>query len=162
MVTQRTHSIFAQLIFFFILCFQAEASLNILQDSLEDLKAERKVDLATFKGKPSILTFFQPGCERCHQLIKILQCIDQKYPGKFNIIYLGIFADKTQLKKAITDFQIPYPAFFASEELLKKVSRVKYTPYTIITNENGELSGTIGGGLPCKNLENYLKIQKVI
>ena len=162
MVTQRTYSILTQLIFFFVLCFQAEASLDLLQGSVEDLKADRKIDLSIYKGKPSILTFFQPGCESCHRLIKIFQCIDEKYPGKFNILYFGIFADKVKLTKAITEFQIPYPAYYASQELLKKISRVKYTPYTIITNENGELSGTIGGGLPCKNLENYLKIQKVL
>jgi thiol-disulfide isomerase/thioredoxin len=162
MVTQRSYSIFTQLVFFFLLISKAEASLDLLQGKLEDLKSDGTIDLSIYKGKPTILTFFQPGCEGCHRLIKIFQCIDEKYPRKFNIIYLGTFADKSKLTKAIADFKIPYPTYLAGEAFMKNVGGIKYTPYTLITDENGNLKGKIGGGLPCKNLEKYLQTQKVI
>jgi thiol-disulfide isomerase/thioredoxin len=162
MVTKRTYSVFTQIIFLVSLISNVEASSNLLEGKVEDLKTGKTIDLKNFKGKPAILTFFQSGCERCHQLVKIFQCIDELYPKKFNIIYFGIFSDKKKLAKTIEEYKIPYPAYYASESYKKNAGDIKYTPYTLITNERGESRGRIGGGLPCKNLEDYLKFQKVL
>jgi thiol-disulfide isomerase/thioredoxin len=162
MVTKRAYSIFTKIIFVVSLITNVEASSNLFKGSVEDLKTGKIIDLKTFRGKPAIITFFQSGCERCHQQVKIFECLNELYPQKFNIIYLGIFSEKKKLVRTIEDYKIPNPAYYASESYLKNVGGIKYTPFTLISDENGESRGKFGGSLPCKKLEDYLKLQKVI
>ncbi|MFZ4713356.1 MAG: TlpA family protein disulfide reductase [Bacteriovoracaceae bacterium] len=118
--------------------------------------------LSDFKGQPTFYSFFQPGCESCHKQALSFQCLEQKFPQKLKVIYIGTFADSKMLLREVNKSKLVYQALESDENFLKAIGGVKYTPYTLVTNAQGDLVTKIPGSYSCQQFVSLVNEKKLL
>ncbi len=105
------------------------------------LARDNPVDQARDSGKPSLVDFGATGCGPCDRMTPILEDLEDKYPGKRNVLFVHV-CEKQILGAKYGIQTIPvqvffdkdgrevfrHTGFFPQDEIEKKLAEMGVTP----------------------------------
>ncbi|MDH7448167.1 TlpA family protein disulfide reductase [Aquimarina sp. 2201CG14-23] len=106
-----------------------------LQD--ENLK---KVSLADYKGKKTLLVFSQPSCPYCIDFYPVLNTFQDKKED-VNVVIMQLNSDAKENKKYKKQYGIEVPILAATNTELANY-KIRTTPTSVLLDENGKVYRT--------------------
>jgi thiol-disulfide isomerase/thioredoxin len=114
---------------------------------LDDMNG-RKVDLASFKGKPLVLNLWATWCGPCRLETPQLVSLAEKYKAQ-GLTIIGISTDdKAEDVKAFADeFKVTYPMLvgLGHDAWLQRLGYVGTLPFSLLVDKSGNVVGQITG-----------------
>lgn len=133
--------------------------LPLPEFSLPDLQ-EKTHSISEWQGKIRIINFWATWCPPCLKEIPIFMQLQQEYADK-NVQFIGIaIDDPASVEDYLSFMAINYPILMAPAEgglLAKQLGNVvNAIPYTVIVNQNNEITFRHPGELSKELIENQL------
>lgn len=122
---------------------QAEG-FSLLDYRLSSLKTEEMVDLHRYRGKPLYITFYKSECSWCGKQLAAFETLMKKgYGAKINVVAVALGGDTGRLRAMAR--QVRFAGVLASDRLLNDIGGVRVTPYTLVTDAEGNFKTKIVG-----------------
>ncbi len=103
---------------------------------VKSLTSAETKKLSSLQKPPSLILLFQSNCQACKKQIKDLYCLEDK-------IRIQLFASQgseKELQREYLGFHVDYPAFYASEDILKALDiREDSTPQILYQGEDKKM-----------------------
>lgn len=112
---------------------------------LKSLVGVERVDLRAFSGLPSALMFFEPECAWCYRQVKAFNRLQAVCPGHFQPLAIGVNGSRRALRAEVQRFKPEFPAFQSSAALTRVVGEIPGTPFTLLSDANGQPLGWLRG-----------------
>ncbi len=118
-----------------------------------------------YEGKIVLINFWATWCKPCIEEMPSFNNLVQKYKDKFIII--GILFERNKDKKELNDFikkyKIKFPITFGDENfrIAKAFDDVSMIPESFLFNKNGKLVKKFIGKIEEKDLEFFIKNDKL-
>lgn len=122
----------------------AADDIDLLKYELRDLQSEQLQRLDQFRGKTTLVMFFEPECPFCFKQTKILNGI-QRECADFQAIGVGVNGSRRDLQEEIRHLDPSFPAYQVNAELQKEVGKVEGTPMMLVADKNGLYSSHLRG-----------------
>lgn len=106
-----------------------------------DLSGGKKVQLDKFRGKPVVISFFEPDCPWCFKQLKVIKTLHQGCESQFQPIAMGINGTAPNLRSLIARAKPGFPALQASSRFMASIGGVPATPVTVLIGKDSRLSG---------------------
>ncbi|MEC4726130.1 thioredoxin family protein [Shewanella sp. D64] len=119
----------------------------------ENLTSHKVENLQKLKGKPTLMMFFEPQCSWCFKQGKAFNRLLQQCPTAVNIVALGSHGDKVTLRRELWRMKLNFPGYLVGKTMMGELGALPATPMTLITDENGNLSGYLRG---------YIKLEQLL
>ncbi len=125
---------------------------NILaQNYARSLTDVETLNIDSLSKELTIAVIFQPDCHACKNQMSELNCLKDKY----KIILFGAFATEKKLRQEYRKLRTNLPAFYANNEVLKKIKVTQnLTPQIINLTEQPTIVSL--GFESCENLKAQL------
>lgn len=119
----------------------------------------RQVELAQYLGKPLVLNFWATWCAPCVKEMPDLDMLHKKHDG---VNFVGLAVDTpVNVQKFGTKVQVSYPLLIAGHggiQLMRDLGNKQGgLPFTVVFNENGQLSHKILGQVKPDELDRFIK-----
>ena len=107
------------------------------------------VNLADFKGQPTVIHFWATWCPYCKKLQPELNRLGKKYKDKsVNVVAISIWEDEGAMPQAVIDDRGHDFITLINGDKVADSYRVKGTPTTIFIDKNGEVIGASSASDP--------------
>ena len=113
------------------------------------------LDLATLRGRPVVLLFFEPGCHWCLKQMEVLSELAKPY--NLRVVAVGVHGTPRELRRWAGRSASSFPLTIATPELLDAVRGIPATPYLLMTDERGRLTRRFRGFANCTTLQLVLE-----
>ncbi|MGI9229199.1 MAG: TlpA family protein disulfide reductase [Gammaproteobacteria bacterium] len=133
-----------------------EKTPSILGFRLLNLDSAEVESLQQFKGKPTLMTFFQPDCNWCLRQFRVLNRLHQRCGTAINLLAVGVNGNRRELKQELLRLRPGFSAYQANAGLMESLGRMPATPFAIEANAAGHFTGWTQGYLPQQQLEAAL------
>lgn len=110
---------------------------DVLGYQLRSLNNPSTESLAQYRGKTSVLMFFEPECPFCFKQAKILNQI-QTECADFQAIGIGVNGNRQDLLDELRHLELTFPAYQINAALQADVGKVEGTPMMIVANKLGQ------------------------
>lgn len=134
------------------LLLTAWPSLALAQEKFKDFKLEtldgKKVTLADYANKATLVSFFFPTCPYCNASIPHVEKIHQQYKDKgLTVVWVNVVPyEARKLPKWIQDHQVTIPILKgASQASLQRDYKLKMTPTHYLLDKNANILFTSAG-----------------
>lgn len=125
---------------------QATAAVDDwLAYTLKSLATARSVSLAQYRGKPVLMSFFEPECPWCFRQLQDLQVLHASCPDSFQPLALGVNGERRDLRQIFARTRASFPAYIASPRMLADIGGVPATPITVLVDASGAAVGAVRG-----------------
>jgi len=136
---------------------RADVAPSLLAYELKRLDVPEREALGRYRGRPVLMVFFEPECNWCFRQVRAVHALQERCPGNFQALAVGVNASRSGLKKELRRLRLDFPAFEASPALLESIGGgVPATPFTLIGDATGAYLGWTRGYLPEDALESFL------
>lgn len=149
-----------RLIFIALCCLYSQvqaAPLSLLDFHLPNIKEEGTLSLEQYRGKLLLLSFFEPNCRWCYRQMKVFNQVSRNCSHKIQPVAIGINGPAPKLRKEIRKAKVEFPALVATHELLSAVGKVPATPWTLVTDQNGNIVATLRGYMAAEKLNRLFE-----
>ena len=123
----------------------------------ENLVTHQQENFQHVEGKPSLLMFFEPECPWCLKQGKAFNQLLSQCPNAINIVALASHGNKSALRKAAWKMKLHFPAYLASQTMMKSLGPLPATPITLIIDDSGHLHSLLRGYVKLAQLLPQLK-----
>ncbi len=132
----------------------ASGQPSLLDFELKSLEAPETHHLERYAGAPVLMVFFKPDCSWCFRQVRAFNT----YMETCNVtpIAVGVNGDRRALKKAVRTLRPNFPAYQASAGLLAALGEVPATPFTLVSQPDGEFATWLRGYIPLERLSREL------
>ena len=121
----------------------AEAPAFALPDATGKL-----VDLASLRGRPTVLNFFATSCGPCAAELPLLAAVQQRYGSALQTVLIGVLAAPGELTTFTTaNGGALLPALADQQGTAARAYHVGLVPMTIVLDGNGRVSASLVGEL---------------
>jgi len=109
----------------------------------------RMINLASWKGKPVILRFWDTECKYCRADTPVFNQYYQKYKEKgLKVVYINTGKESIDVvSEFISDLKIPFPVVMEKGEEVAVLFNVRIVPQTVIINPEQTIVAAILGGV---------------
>jgi peroxiredoxin len=121
-----------------LLAFATRAEVDILDYTLRDLATSSDVSLADFRGRLSILMFFEPDCPYCFRQARALDALLATCPD-IQPIAIGVNGDRAALQKEMRRMRAEFPVLQIDAHFQADLGKVVATPLLLLSDRNGML-----------------------
>ncbi len=139
----------------FALSAVADEPGSLLDFELRSLEQPGRQSLSQYQGAPVLMMFFEPGCSWCYRQFKVLDKLHNECPG-INSLAVGVNGSRRDLLAEYQRIKPAFPAYQASGRLLTAIGGVPATPFTLITDSQGQPLGWLRGYMPEDELRPLL------
>lgn len=129
---------------------QAFSSPDEIQ--LPSLRSKTTINMADFKDKVVLLSFFEPNCPWCHRQMRVFNQIQSECHERLQPLSVGIHGTDQKLKSELRRAKVQYPAVKGTPALIQLTGEINATPWTLIFGPNRQLLVTWRG---------YMKFEKI-
>ena len=129
---------------------QAYSSFNYIE--LPSLTDKSSVNIADYRDKVLLVSFFEPECPWCHRQMKVFNRVLTECSNLLQPLSVGINGSEQKLRPELRRAKVKYAAVKGTPELLKLTGEIPATPWTLIFGPKGQLLGTWQG---------YLKFEQI-
>ncbi|MEJ2499985.1 MAG: TlpA disulfide reductase family protein [Campylobacterales bacterium] len=130
-------------------------NFSLLDYRLETLKGTKTVDLNAYRGKPLYLTFFKTECRWCAKQLSAFEKVVQSEAGTtIHVVAVALGNDTGRLQKMAE--RVSFETVRASEKLLHDIGGVSMTPYTLVTDAEGNFKTKIVGYQNSESLKDII------
>jgi peroxiredoxin len=117
-----------------------EARPDVLGYRMQALPGAEVVDLATFRGRPGVLFFFEPGCVWCRRQARLLNELPERcYGPDLQVLGVGIRGSRAALLDEARTLRARFPVFEASPALAGDLGAATATPLLIVFGADGRI-----------------------
>ncbi len=113
--------------------------------ALPSLSGPETIELADYRGRFLLLTFFEPDCGWCLRQLRALESLQGRCGDGLQPLAAGVRGRDLALRKELRRARVTFPAGRASGELLALVGEVPATPWTLLLGPAGEVVATLRG-----------------
>jgi cytochrome c biogenesis protein CcmG, thiol:disulfide interchange protein DsbE len=117
----------------------------------------RTISLKKFRGRVVLLNFWGTWCPPCQAEIPAFRRLQDEYRGRLEILGAAVFSSDADVHQFYKDYQINYPVFMGSYDLMDKYGRVSAIPTTFLINKKGEIAQKIVGSRSQAQYEEMIK-----
>jgi hypothetical protein len=128
---------------------------------LGDLRSGEIRSLEGYRGTPSFLVFFEPGCPWCVKQMRALEELGAACPGRIQTLTAGVHGNLPEYRRLIRVAGTEHPAFVASDRLVAAIGGVPATPYTLFLDRKGRPTHRLRGLVPAPELRTWLAEQGI-
>jgi thiol-disulfide isomerase/thioredoxin len=114
------------------------AVVDMLQYVLRDLRTTGEVDLADYRGKISLLMFFEPDCEYCLRETRVLNTLVADCPG-LQPIAIGVNGSRAALQQHMRRMRTDFPVAQINEQFQADIGEIIGTPLLLLSDRDGAL-----------------------
>lgn len=106
-----------------------------------------QVSLEAYRGKPVLLSFFEPACSWCVRQLRDLAVLQQQCGAAIQVVALGVHGRKPALERVLarSGARGRLTAALASPSLLSAIGGVPATPYTLVIDADGRFETLLRG-----------------
>lgn len=123
--------------------------------SLTDLN-DNPIHTADYKGKIVLVNFWAAWCVPCRKEIPEFVRLQEKYPGKIQIIGISLDDSASELRKFYRTQQINYPIVQGDLKIADAYGGILGLPTTYIIDEEGRIRGQQVGSTNFAKLEQQI------
>ncbi len=117
----------------------------------------KTISLASLKGRPVVLRFFEPDCRYCKADTAVFSKYYQQYHDKgLEIIYIDVSPDTNLVKSFIKELHIPFPVIQDMKGKIAAEYLVKVVPQAIVLSPDLKIEGAMMGGVSEAELKDLL------
>ena len=116
----------------------ALAAVDMLSYVLRDLRTTDTVDLESYRGKISLLMFFEPDCEYCLREARVLNTLLADCQG-LQPIAIGINGSRNALQEHMRRMRADFPVLQINEQFQDDIGEVIGTPLLLLSDHDGAL-----------------------
>lgn len=106
----------------------------------------KTIQLDQFRGKPLLLSFFKTtDCPPCVDQLDVLTKISKQY-GKSRLSVLALVhqradsgSSREDIEKLLKAEGVPYPAAYATEDMVEAYGKSKIVPYNVYITRSGKI-----------------------
>jgi peroxiredoxin len=133
--------------FFYILGFILFLQFNLQAQSIKNLRLKtvnnKRIDINEYLNKgPIVISFWSSWCNSCQEKLKELKAVYDKYE-KQGLIILAISVDSprslSKVRIAVKKFKLPYIFLIDPNGEQSKKLQVNEFPYTLLSNNIGNV-----------------------
>lgn len=128
---------------------------------LGDLRSGEIRTLEGYRGTPTFLVFFEPGCPWCVKQMRALEELGAACPGRIQTLTAGVHGNLPEYRRLIRMAGTDHPAFVASDRLVAAIGGVPATPYTLFLDRKGQPTHRLRGLVPAPELRTWLAAQGI-
>jgi hypothetical protein len=116
------------------------AGPDLLGYRLQALPGAEVVDLASFRGRPGVLFFFEPGCVWCRRQARRLNELPERCDGPDpQVLGVGIRGSRAALLDEARTLRARFPVFEASPALASDLGAATATPLLLVFGSDGRV-----------------------
>lgn len=116
---------------------EAEAMvIDLMHYTVSDLRTGEPSTLDVFRGKPTVLLIFEPGCRYCARQSRILNRMLATCDN-LQAVGLGFNGSRRRLLDFQDDLSPDFPAFMAEAELVYDMGEIVITPVLMLADSAG-------------------------
>ncbi|MAI90186.1 hypothetical protein [Ponticaulis sp.] len=152
---------------FVCLFLGASASIGFADDAGPQSRAEgiyalpatplnNAPDFETLSGNITLLVLFQPNCPWCELQFRTLEDFKQNRASWLQVAAVSRSGSLSALLRELDDYDIEFPAYQSSEELLRGLVFTPGTPCLYLIGPEGGLGQTACGRLSSDELTRFL------
>ena len=116
----------------------ALAAVDMLSYLLRDLRTTDDIDLESYRGKISLLMFFEPDCEYCLREARVLNTLLADCPG-LQPVAIGINGSRSALQQHMRRMRADFPVLQINEQFQDDIGEVIGTPLLLLSDHDGAL-----------------------
>lgn len=133
-----------------------DTGVSVSGDSIEILKSGAMARIKEeHQGKVLLVNFFASWCPPCRAETPDFVKVYGEEKERFSIVGLSTDADKDDIAKFISEFNVNYPVYMSDQSLSMEFG-ISTIPTSIIYGPDGKLIDIIVGGIPEKDLKNII------
>lgn len=110
--------------------------IDIMHYTLHDLHTGEPVALDDFRGKPTFLLVFEPGCRYCARQSRIFNRMLESCDS-FQVIAVGVNGSRRSLLDDLDMLRPRFPAVMADAELSYDLGEIVITPVMMLADAKG-------------------------
>lgn len=115
------------------------AGPDVLGYRMQVLPGADVVDLASFRGRPGVLFFFEPGCVWCRRQARLLNELPQRCGPGLQVLGVGIRGSRAALLDEARTLRARFPVFEASPALAGDLGVATATPLLLVFGSDGRV-----------------------
>jgi len=110
--------------------------IDLMHYAVNDLRTGEETQLDAFRGKPTFLLVFEPGCIYCARQSRIFNRMLETCDS-FQVVAIGVNGTRRRLLDDLDMLQPRFPAFMAGEEFAYELGEVVITPVMLLADARG-------------------------
>ncbi len=103
------------------------------------------VTLDEYRGKVVLLNFWGTWCPPCKAEIPAFERMAVEHRENLEVVGAAVFSSEAKVLQFCADFQVNYPVFMGSYELMEKYGKVSAIPTTFIIDKKGRIVDLVIG-----------------
>jgi len=124
--------------------------------SLTDLNGD-PIHTSSYRGKILLVNFWAAWCVPCRQEIPEFISLQEKYPGKVQIIGISLDDNESELRKFYKTQRINYPIVQGNLKIADAYGGILGLPTTYIIDAQGRIRGHQVGSTNFSKLDQQIK-----
>lgn len=110
--------------------------IGLLHYPVIDLRTGETGTLESFRGAPTVLLVFEPGCRFCARQSRILNAMLDECTN-LNAVAVGVNGSRRRLLDDLEMLRPAFPAFAAGDELAYDLGEIVITPVMLVADAAG-------------------------
>ena len=125
--------------------------------TVSDMKGQ-ELHLASWKGNPVILRFWDTECKYCRADTPVFNQYFEQYKDQgLKVVYINTGKEEESVvADFVKDLQIPFPVVMTNGEKVAQLFNVRIVPQTVIINPDQTIIAAILGGVGEAELEELV------
>lgn len=103
--------------------------------SLDQAATEHALD--RYRGKPTLMIFFEPECAWCLRQMRVLNKLVDECDN-FQALAIGANGSRAALRDTLNRMRPDFPSYQISRQLEADIGKVETTPLMLVADEQGE------------------------
>lgn len=136
---------------------QAGAAVDMLSYVLRDLSTTGDIDLEDYRGKITLLMFFEPDCEYCLRETRVINTLVADCPG-LQPVAIGANGSRAALQQHMRRMRADFPSAQINEEFQNDIGEIIGTPLLLLSDHDGMLVTWLRGYQSEKVLREIIDI----
>jgi thioredoxin-related protein len=128
-----------------------------LNYSLKSLDSANRISLQQYKGKPILMSFFEPECSWCFKQLRDLSQLQSNCQDRFQTLAMGVNGSQGELRQLYARTGVKLPAFLVSSRMIVDIGDIPATPITLLINESGQAISAVRGYQSLEKLQDVLR-----
>ena len=116
----------------------------------------RRIDLASLRGRPVVVNFFESWCPQCREEQPALNRVADEFTGRVELVGVSFRDTAADDRAYARDYRVPYPLANDRSGRVWAAWGVHYQPVTFFVDRQGRIAARVDGQVQAARMRTTL------